>query len=163
MRGLRFFFLILFAVIHVEALGQNSYDARKDYHVWKEGYALTWDSYKGKVDNELLSDFEAITYVSFLPIGKTEDAKVVCVFDAKSSWTTSESQSQLNHQQIHFDLGELTEKSQRGIIEKNYELYSEDFLAYNEDTTHGLDKAQQQVWATKISNSLKQLSEYKVD
>ena len=163
MRGLRFFFLILFAVIHVEALRQNSYDARKDYHVWKEGYALTWDSYKGKVDNELLSDFEAITYVSFLPIGKTEDAKVVCVFDAKSSWTTSESQSQLNHQQIHFDLGELTEKSQRGIIEKNYELYSEDFLAYNEETTHGLDKAQQQVWATKISNSLKQLSEYKVD
>ena len=133
------------------------------------------------MDNELLSDFEAITYVSFLPIAKTEDAKVVCVFDAKSSWTTSESQSQLNHQQIHFDLGELyarrirrdlkemlskgelTEKSQREIIEKNYELYSEDFLAYNEDTTHGLDKAQQQVWATKISNSLKQLSEYKVD
>ena len=181
MKGLQIFLIFLFVSLQFESKAQNQYDSSKDYLVWKQGYLLNWDCYKAEADSALLSDFEALTYVSFLPIGKTEDATVVCVFDAKSSWTTSESQSLLNHHQGHFDLGELyarrirkdlqellangelTEKAQLDAIERNYESYSEDFLAYNEQTSHGLDANQQKTWATKITNSLRQLSDYKID
>ena len=160
---------------------QSKYDASKDYLVWKEGYLLHWDCYKGEVEEKLLSEFEAITYVSFLPIGKPSDAKVVCVFDAKKSWTNSDSQSLLNHQQVHFDLGELyarrirrdlksllakgelNEQTQLMTIERNYQSYSEDFMNYDLETAHGVDEMQQQFWARKIFNELLQLSDFKID
>ncbi len=177
----RLFFITCFVLATLQIQAQNTYDATKDYLVWKQDFALTWESYKGEPDNSLTSEYQALTYVSFLPVGKTQDAKVVCVFDAKSSWTTTQSGSLLNHHQVHFDLGEvyarrirrdlqalltegnLNERTQLETVEKNYELYSEEFNQYNDETSHGIDKAQQQVWLRKVTNALRQLSEYKID
>ena len=160
---------------------EEIYDCSKDYLVGKQGYLLTWDCYKSQADITLNLEFEAMTYVNFLPIGKIEEVKVVCVFDAKSSWSTTKSQTQLNHQQVHFDLGELyarkirrdlklllnkgvlSEKTQLKTTENNYELYSEDFNKYNLEISHGIDMQKQRIWVEKITNQLKQFSEFKID
>ena len=177
----RLLLLLLTSFVSFLSISQDLYDSNKDYLVWKQGYLLSWDSYKAEPDSTLTSEYPALTYVSFLPVGKAEDAKVVCVFDSKSSWTTSESQSLLEHEQLHFDLGEvyarrirrdlqlllsegqLNEKSQFDTIEKNYALYSAEFQEYVDATEHGMNKAQQRLWFSNIATALRQLAEYQID
>ncbi|WP_294675724.1 DUF922 domain-containing protein [uncultured Fluviicola sp.] len=154
----------------------------EDYIVWNQKRKLTWDDFQGKPDEK--STHKAVTSTiirSMVNIYSDSivDYDFVCLFEKKDSWKKVQSVNLLNHEQLHFDIGELTtRKLRKEFLE--YKFTSLDSINpminrifnratirlenlgndYDKETNHGTIVEKQKIWQIKIAKELKELDRY---
>jgi hypothetical protein len=159
-------------------------DVPRSYLSWSERSELTWKDFKGKAKKH--SRYDAETYASVRHSYRITESKILfelnCYFDKKISWVGKiKSTELLGHEQLHFDIAELSARKMREAY-SNYTFVStkastNDFreidraqnkmweslnINYDSETNHGIDKVSQREWSDKISEELLNLNEYSV-
>lgn len=157
-------------------------EEKNDTIHWSSTRKLTWDDFKGEIDNN--SEYKAITTTNL----KTKsnvftnylvDYELYCVFEKNKSWTKSKTISLLKHEQIHFDISELVmRKMRKKFLAHNFSsldnvnvmierIFQEAVIErrsinsmYDEETEHGTIADKQKEWEIKIAKELKVLEEY---
>lgn len=177
---LRLILIVLFVHISGAILSQDS-DSLK---CWSRTNKLKWDDFKGKVpydgDRSYLS---AVSSLRLIPIRTNKNNLlsyyIKVVFRKYDSWTIDTAKHLLSHEQLHFDLAELTARKLRkaiqGVSEINQNPTEEDFNSviqklyiesanmdamYDKETIHGIDRKSQLEWQQKVCLELKKLEKY---
>jgi len=153
--------------------------AQQDHFQWGEHTKLSWDDFKGSV-NAIRNESAAATCCSigFRTNTSTPDGKpeiiVYNTFYANKSWVRPDARipSILDHEQGHFDLCEVyTRKLKKllGNIDLNSPNFKQELMriysqvsneyetrqqAYEQETTHGTNIAQQKRWQGMIACEL---------
>lgn len=158
-------------------------EEKNDTIHWSSTRKLTWDDFKGEID--IKSNYKALTYTTIVvkPLLLKEqivEYKITCVFETELSWSKSKnSNNLLKHEQLHFDIAELTTRKLRenchnidflnledvkqSVREFFYESKNDRTLInsmYDEETEHGTIADKQKEWEIKIAKELKVLEEY---
>lgn len=150
--------------------------------IWSKTRKLIWKDFQGKPDS--LSEFKAITssrIESKSIVFKDEiiEYDFVCFFVKSKSWTKSNTNTLLKHEQLHFDIAELaTRKLRKKFLEYKYvskesikqivnQYFDEAVLdrrktnsLYDKETNHGTIETKQKEWETKIANELKKFDAF---
>lgn len=136
---------------------------------------LVWDDFRGPIN----SNHTALT-TTVMEIETTDSAgrcyfKVSALFLPNESFTTTDREDILRHEQTHFDICEMlarecTQKllpyqgcrsSQREKVNTIFERYSRNLTrlqsTYDRDTRHSMNEIVQKIWERNISNDLKKL------
>ncbi len=156
---------------------------------WSATRKLRWTDFKGippdsvnNIDNYTILYAAAATCasVSCIPKASLRYRIVVC-FSKKESWTITNSDLTLVHEQLHFDISELFGRKIRKVfndlneqenapIDKYGEAFSNFMNKRNEmnnlydiETVHGILKNEQQKWNEKIHKELDELKEFEVE
>jgi hypothetical protein len=151
---------------------------------WSSEDRLKWTDFRGVKPKDAGSSFlKAASAIRITPIPFRKDDilnyNVKLVFKKYEAWTTDTANYLLAHEQLHFDIAELSVRKLRkaihGIMKATPNATSEDFFlaidkAYNEtaamqakyddDTAHGVIAEAQSAWEKKVCFELKQLKEY---
>lgn len=151
---------------------------------WNEFYLLTWKDFLGKQD--ILSNYHAMTYIQ-IPFDnfKVYDDSIVfdlpCLFKRNQSWVIERTNSLLNHEQRHFDIGEVIARKMRkelsnyvcrsdseatlfykNVVDKYYfKENSKINQMYDTETSHGKNLTVQRNWDLKIKKMLLALEKFK--
>lgn len=150
-----------------------------DQFQWHEHSTLSWDDFRGAVnavtDRSAAATYCAIGFKTNTPVaGGKPEIIVYNTFYAKKSWVRSDAKiaSILEHEQGHFDLCEIyTRKLKEGmgkfdfnvpdVMQALMKIYSEinnsyeaRQQAYEQETLHGTNTAQQKKWRDMINNEL---------
>ncbi len=151
----------------------------KDKFQWQEHEKLSWDDFRGTV-NATHDESAAATYCSIgfktntATPGSKPEIVVYNTFYTNRSWVRSDArvQSILDHEQGHFDLCEIYTRKLKdrmsnfnpgtpGVKQALMDIYSEVSReyetrqqAYEDETTHGTNIAQQKRWQEKIASEL---------
>lgn len=156
-------------------------DDDSDLIQWNEESKLKWENFEGKVPN--VSGFQkAITYSSIsirsdYYEGSLPNYIVKSLFHKKKSWTNTNSQEHLDHENLHFDITEVHSRKIRKSIDSLQQLGEEDAVCYKKVYRKILSKLQdaqrkydnevyssdikQQIWIDSISQELKELENFK--
>ncbi len=154
-------------------------NSAKDNFQWMEHARLSWDDFKGAV-NAAHDESAAATYCAIgfktnaaAPDGKQEII-VYNTFYVNKSWVRTDAHiaSILDHEQGHFDLCEIYTRQLRnrvhdidpgapGVKETLMHIYAEVSSeyearqqAYEQETIHGTDIANQKKWQQMIADEL---------
>ena len=149
--------------------------------LWREELKLRWDDFKGKVPNYNIGFKKAITTseirikADFLD-GQMPNFIVGAYFIKNQSWTITNSDTILAHEQIHFDISELFARKIRRTFEKlqtskekDYDIYIAKYydlrkqeLNLQEDYDNKVlfNKERQLEWQARISKELQKLKDY---
>jgi len=152
-----------------------------DVIYWSSDYKLTWDDFEGepRFDYESIS---ALTSSGIIHYKGCKDGeitfKVQAYFEKDESWVKEEALTDyhLIHEQIHFDITELSARRLRGSLKKrkfkcgeeaDFENFVNSFIdnwkteqnAFDLMSRHSLDKEQQEEWFYKIAKELSLLEE----
>ncbi|MBS1736099.1 MAG: DUF922 domain-containing protein [Bacteroidetes bacterium] len=172
--------LIQFLFVSFFLIEANNSFAQDTIH-WRPGYKLKWEDFQGKPDSN--SPYKAISTpaISYnLSVNEKKISyKVSCHFYKIKSWTKSDNQELLMHEQGHFDIAELfARKLRKKFAEYKFssatisydfrEIYNKvveekdkmDSL-YDKETNLSRNKQKQIYWNKKISSELKKLEAYK--
>jgi hypothetical protein len=163
-----------------DALSQTS-DSLK---CWSNEDRLKWSDFRGvKPTDANSSHLKAASAIRMIPTpfrkGDILSYKVKLVFRKYEAWKTDTTEYLLAHEQLHFDIAELSvrklRKAIRGIARANPNPTSEDFFsviekayvesgnmqaAYDEDTAHGVITEAQAKWKEKVCLELKKLQDF---
>lgn len=165
--------------------GSNVFNGGKDLHIWNNKVRLNWDFFRGKPEKHSTDKFlktgavcsSYITY-SYSNHDSTVTLSSFAVFNTIRSWVKFRSKDVLNHEQRHFDLTEIysrkfkkklltydySGKNFENIIKSVYNEYKEKLSQvqhnYDEETGHGINKANQEAWDIMIDRELKETSEF---
>lgn len=161
------------AIVALAILSQEPFE-------WSASRRLSWSDYLGRPD--LVSPASALTaYEIAVEHGCTRDTfsfRVTVKFQPGKSWTKSTGQRLLEHEQGHFDLGEvharrlrrafrsvkdpcempaseLTELAAKFILED-----AERQQRYDRETIYGLNGRSQGAWDDEIRKQLKELATF---
>ena len=150
--------------------------------VWSKNYKLKWSDFRGTPDKN--SRFKAITTstLRMTPITYTEEEiqyEMLAVFQKRSSWTKSDAEELLAHEQLHFDISELVMRRMREkfkaisytdseqVNKEIKKLFAEAEKerrdindAYDEETEHGVNKQEQLNWQKMIQDELEDMEAY---
>jgi Bacterial protein of unknown function (DUF922) len=145
---------------------------------WQKEYKLRWEDFEGDIPYDINDNAAAATACSIgFEVRDTVDNGIVIavfnIFYRKQSWVRSNGRMPdiLAHEQGHFDICEIYTRMLRERIRTisdhpfsgdlktrlrhiYYEVYKEydsRQLAYETETNHGTDVAQQQKWANEIA------------
>lgn len=174
-----FFFCMLLVFSFSAAAQQLPYDPER-YIEWKEGEKLSWELYKGKAAEDTFGDAGTAVKIKAKPYVVRGEIyySVYALFNKSKSWCKGKSEELLEHEQLHFDIAELTARKVRRAVEqmqrddvddlktfnKNINkilLKSNDLDAqYDKDTFHGLIHEKQQEWEEKVAEQLYALKAY---
>ena len=166
---------LVFGIIFI--LFQSDYDTLMP---WKPDEKLEWSDFQGEPPGNP-GFMRAVTHsiVTVRHVSFEDDIpcfKVFCEFDRSKSWTLTNEKSDLEHEQLHFDISELYARMIRKkmdslmiIKEKRVEVYRQlarDLLAkknmrqkeYDQQAYASLDN--QNEWIHKITTELKNLEKY---
>lgn len=174
-----FFLSILLVLICSAAAQKLPYDPEK-YIEWKEHEKLSWDFFNGKPAEDAFGDAGTAVKIKAKPYVVHGEIyySVYALFNKKKSWCKGKSEELLAHEQLHFDIAELTARKIRRAVEQlkddnitNLKTYnktikkilikSNDFDAqYDKDTFHGLVQKKQQEWQKNVSEQLSALKTY---
>src|SRR5699024_1612871 len=153
--------------------------------IW--GKPLTWNDFKGNPDFSVPHFASANTGISANFSWKTTNHQpelqyeVYAIFNPYESWIKSGKQSAelLKHEQLHFDISELTarkfrkylakqnikpEKVGEKVDHKNKRLKKQNKKLqerYDRQTKHGMHQRKQAKWERKIQRKLQALEAYK--
>jgi hypothetical protein len=151
--------------------------------LWNPLVKLKWKDFQGEVDKN--SEYKAMTYVTveINPIKLTNDTiicDITCWFEKKMSWSKDkQSVALLKHEQLHFDIAELSIRKLRKkflaykylfkdsinpmidgyVNEAILEKRKLNFL-YDSETNHSIIADKQKEWELKIAAELKSLDKY---
>jgi hypothetical protein len=177
---LRLFVVIFTVNFSPEVLSQNT-DSLK---CWSSGDRLNWRDFRGKKpEDPSVSYLKAISSITIIPLPCRKNGilsyQFKLLFKKYESWKTDTADYLLAHEQLHFDIAELSvrklRKVMRDIMERKSNPTSEDFFpvidklyaesanmhtAYDDDTAHGIIAESQAQWQKKVSLELKQLKDY---
>ncbi len=158
-----------------------------DAIAWSRDLGLSWSLYQGVP--QPASGAAAVTaYVlsySSECDGRNFTYEVTALFLPRSSWVTSavliqptDSRRLLQHEQTHFDLGEIQARKMRQALSELHEPCADGATApgsavaplladdagiqqqYDRETDHGMDAVQQGLWETRVARALASLSRY---
>lgn len=170
------------AIYCLNPLKAQTYDCTgRDYLIWDSQNKLNWDCFKGKQsqDNEYKA-FHAVSDIVISIQGKAPNYRVICMFDINGSWVQKGTDELLDHEQLHFDIGELTARQMRkemdslnaaGLTEASLEdfkqMHWERYLilstSYDLRTRHGRNKRRQAEWRARIDAALIRLRHYTLE
>lgn len=148
--------------------------------VWDSARKLSWADFQGNADRE--SQFNAVTvsgiYYKFdLGPGGYRDS-IMAVFFTAESWVKDSSESQLIHEQGHFDITEIFARilrkrrmefiPGRGSLGRQLKTLYDGVererdameIQYDRQTGHSANAAMQRFWNLKIRNELQSLDQY---
>lgn len=165
-------------------------DNDKNLILWKEDTKLTWDDFQQKPPREgthahtlAMAGCQVIYSYNHVK-GKVPDFKVQAYFVKDNSWTRTDREDILRHEQLHFDITELYARKIRKGIEAdrkkgitNVKIYEKKIsslldemhqnqLRYDRET-HLMDEDKtksiqaQKVWIDSIAIELNKLDNYK--
>ena len=157
---------------------------------WNEHRKLTWDDFQGEPD-ESVAYFATTKYGIKLSSKSSStgdvSVQVVCVFDIDKSWKKEwehQSPEILQHEQLHFDIGEVHARKMRRELEhylskrrspaevsrevkKVFRKYSdagaEMQQEYDRETDHSINEKQQEKWNRRVANMLEELRDYALE
>lgn len=155
----------------------------KVHKLWRADDLLSWEDFRGTPDSLLIegkghSDAGIHTMIIVDYCCEEEGETDICFQPAihrTKSWSVSDSESLLVHEQLHFDITELiTRKIRRAIARsgastanEKYRIYlrlvrefSKMQIRYDRETDHGLRLVRQQKWKEKIWQELEELKAY---
>lgn len=147
---------------------------------WNESRKLTWDDFRGKPDpdspNAALTNSAINLEFGYNNTGLTYSIK--CRFNKSLSWVRMKTDYILNHEQGHFDIAEAharmlhkelagyrfnsrtVGKDVNGMYSEVMEKHVDMQKAYDIETMHSIDSAQQRVWDDRIAGMLNEYSKY---
>jgi len=152
--------------------------------IWTKDKLLTWDNFKGLPDTS--NKYAAVTNCNIKTNFRTKKdtlfISAVSYMQPSMSWVKSKSKNTnlLKHEQVHFDITELSMRKLRQTIlstkfikkqigndlNKMTDIYTQAFKQYGAlydlETNHGLIKAKQTEWEKKIAKELKNLEAYSI-
>lgn len=151
---------------------------------WGSEEKLDWSDFKGAVP----SDINNSAYTSYEVQVKCEvrspmaiNYEIECVFIPNKSWVSAagrENNKLLEHEQVHFDIGECSARSMRKVLKNNkisvfeandYLLQVNDSIIdvwermqveYDHETKHGTVFKAQHKWTSRIDSILLSLDAY---
>ena len=183
-------------------LGLSFTNGKQDKYIrWKQGNKLVWEDFQGTLDTKLINNVSAqkdsvqikgdttVTFryeteaycyhqISFRSNYKGDTLRFVVetLFDKSKSWTKSNSDHILNHEQRHFDLAEICARHFRKCISDSVNSYNErsqkimferyaneNTVAqkeYDSITNHSININEQLAYNTQIDSELNVLSNY---
>ena len=171
--------IVFFVHISLDILSQDA-DSLK---CWCKNDKLKWSDFRGKKPEDEDSFLGARTAIGIIPLAfRKDDAlnyQVKVVVRRYDSWKTDTAKHLLIHEQLHFDIAELTARKLRKAIEglrrtipkptaQDFraviqKLFGEDAnmqAQYDKDTVHGIIAESQIKWEKKISLELKNFEKY---
>tara|TARA_R100000935_G_scaffold23395_3_gene42763 strand:- start:5446 stop:6045 length:600 start_codon:yes stop_codon:yes gene_type:complete len=182
MKKLMNLIFIVFFVMGINAQGGSNGQSIID---WDSARKLRWTDFKGKVDPNKFGSAMTSHKIEILPtnvlvdendnIQNYEQMTVEAQFFTNKSWTTSNNNDILKHEQLHFDIAELYARKIRKRFEElksdgvaTFSKYQECYTIfwkecrkiqkqYDNETSHGQYKNVNQRWATNITNQLEEL------
>jgi len=160
--------------------------ANPDTIFWEARNTLDRNDFRGS--EPYISQFAAYTYTIILMEydvrSKNRDKiepkfSIRAAFNPKKSWISKSSKDKpdrvLMHEQVHFDIAEITARNLRNALESK--VYTRNFRqeiniiykreirkgeemqkAYDSETNHGLDAKKQQYWAIKVEKLIQKAS-----
>ena len=151
----------------------------KDTIIWKPGYTLKKEDYKG-TSRDNIPVFSSIGVFMYGKERNMNPVMVVqCIFIKGSSFMTVNHPNILKHEQANFDLCEIYARRLRKKIatvdpRKSKDLhkvmndlymktnmdYAKEREAFEKETQLGMDQLKQKLWLDKINMDLKSLSAY---
>lgn len=170
---------MLLALGYSAAAQKLPYDPEK-YIEWKEHEKLSWELFNGKPAEDSFGDAGTAVKIKAQPhvVHGEIYYSVYALFNRKKSWCKGKSEELLAHEQLHFDIAELTARKVRRAVEqmqddnisdikmynktiKKILIKSNDFDAqYDKETFHGLVQKKQQEWQENVSEQLSALKIY---
>ncbi len=151
---------------------------------WNSEDKLKWSDFRGvKPKDRSSSHLKAASAIRIIPTPFMKNDilsyKVKLVFAKYEAWTTDTGGYLLAHEQLHFDIAELSvrklRKAMLGITKVNPNPTSKDFFsvierayletsniqaAYDEETAHGVITESQAKWKEKVRLDLKELQDF---
>jgi len=177
-----FIFISLFIINDFDIKLNNIRTQEAEKILWASDKKLKWSDFEGakkfsKLNSVAVTQCEIvildIKVVNGLPL-----IKVANFFDKKESWTTTDEQWALDHEQLHFDIYELFTRKIRkdfkrlndlGVIDINeYQKAYDNFIEQAEKMNEKYDKEvyfnleMQNNWSKSIENELIKLKEYEL-
>lgn len=145
---------------------------------WKKDYKLSWKDFR-KTNKKHHYDALSSTGIAFSYVVGQKGVKVEAkaIFDRSESWVRKgrETESLLEHEQLHFDIAELYTRKLREKIERDNittasgldKVYNRIVIdlrkrqrMYDQQTDHGINKKEQMRWQEEIANQLKIATAY---
>ena len=176
-------YCILLLANAAPAVAQKSpYDPEK-YIEWSEHKELSWDLFKGKPHANAHGDAGTAVKIKASPYrqkGKIH-YHVYALFNKQKSWCKGQSEDLLAHEQLHFDIAELTARQVRQAVEQMQNKGVRDLDSFNKainrilvnsnqfdrrydkETLHGILKEEQKSWQENVEDELFALRKYKKD
>ena len=158
----------------------NNFYENNDQINWSSDRKLKWEDFKGTIDTTnsriVASTFSEIQVVKNYFEKGLPKYIVECHFIKSKSWTKSNDDYVLSHEQLHFDISELFKRKMEKAFDslnakkiKDYKVYNMTYLNVCEksnqyqdlyDSQVYFDTIKQQQWIEKISNELDKLKMY---
>lgn len=155
----------------------------KIHKLWSPHDPLLWADFQGEPDSLLItgnghSDAGIHTMIIVDYCCEREGRSDICFEPAihrTKSWSVSDSESLLIHEQLHFDITELITRKIRQAISRSsattanekYRVYlrvvrelSKMQIRYDRETDHGLRLVRQQKWKEKVREELNELKAF---
>ncbi|WP_409416551.1 hypothetical protein [Flavobacterium sp. PS2] len=177
-----FAFIVFFVCSSNIKLKKKSFYQEQDNNIlfWSSNKKLTWNDFQGDPDTINLM-IKAQTFAGLkIENGYWQEGipkiNVICYFSKSKSWVKVKSDSNLAHEQLHFDIWELyarkIRKSFDSLNEKKikdikvyysvFESYGEKCNKYNDfyDSKVYFNDERQQQWIENIAIELNQLKRY---
>lgn len=181
MKNKLFVFYILFYILlfYSFTLTNNNEDCIIE---WNKNRKLTWNDFKGEIPK--IKNGAAISgtgvFTNFSYSNRKINIKIIAVFDCNKSWTNTDNNEALIHEQGHFDIAEIyarklrmelsiigRTKKEGHIMQINKyindkEQQRKDYnKLYDKETKHSINKEKQKEWNERIAKELEELEEYK--
>ena len=124
--------LILLATLVIVS-GWTSRSANTSYIHWDETRKLSWDDFRGVVNEGSHADAATAVHISANPFRHKKRLfyRVDAYFVPEKSWRRSTSESLLRHEQLHFDIAELYARKARKKISEYRQMGIRDIDEYN--------------------------------
>jgi hypothetical protein len=148
---------------------------------WDKSYKLNWTDFEGKPDKN--NEYKAISVASIefkemVYNKKDAHGKIKTLFYKTESWTRSQSEMLLKHEQGHFDITEIyarylrkklnNKQFKKNTVSKELEnIYNKIEQeknnyqdTYDKETVHGKNSEKNREWEERILKQLDELEEY---
>lgn len=178
-------FLLLF-LLGTGALSQNSYpNSDSNTIIWNQDQKLEWRDFTGVLDPNIFGNALTSYKIEIVPENVLVDAEdniqgyenltVVAKFYKDKSWTISQNENLLAHEQLHFDIAEVYSRMLRKkfselkrMKEKRFSVYASAYEVlwqecrqyqkkYDSETKNGVLKVENNMWIHKIKQEILEL------
>lgn len=153
--------------------------------IWNSEYKLKWSDFLGTPNPSGTFDEEAGIKIKIEVTGKISrksyDISVRCIFDKSKSWTTTKDTGEylLQHEQLHFDIGEIYARQLRKKISEMNDLTDANFEEkvrimyhdinsscteyenkYDFETCHSTNLIKQALWNERVDSILNETKKF---
>lgn len=165
---------------NVEVTNENL----NDFILWEKGVKLKWNNFRGIPNYNSKHSAITSTLIKDNQVGLLKDKILIDVstyFSIGKSWVKKEKTSKnlLNHEQLHWDIAELSARKLRKIysthksesLNESFQYFNEKYDEmikekrlfqdlYDKETDYSINKKKQKEWERKISLLLREYEEY---